>query len=106
MRTQNSIFSEGQRVPLEKQTPKLTEQMIRECQVKPVNMAGQIHEQKDAADIRDANPFFQAHNLHVEQNLMRAKAQVLYPPAIRYDKGDTVEPDNRGGMYFITENKK
>lgn len=91
-----SKLSEGQRVPLEKQTPKLTEQMIRQCQVLPAKLPEGIEEQRIKAMIESGNPFFRSHNIRVNQELCRAEAQLLHPPAIAYAQ-NRVEPDQQGG---------
>jgi hypothetical protein len=98
----NYAFSQGQRVPMDKQTPRLTEQMIRQCQVLPADLGGdqgQIAAQKEAAHLQSSNPFFRAHNVRVDSGtLMRAKANALYPPAIQFvPREDVVEPDRQGG---------
>jgi hypothetical protein len=88
---------EGQRVPIDKQTPNLTEQMIRQCQVLPVNLPEQIHKQKVAAKAQNENRFFRANGIKIESELIRSNAQLLHLPAIQYTNNDTVEPDqNRG----------
>jgi len=84
-------------VPIDKQTPKLTEQMIRQCQVLPIQLGPQIDQQRDKAMVQSGNPFFKQHGLRVDPNQMRTEAQVLFPPAIQYNPpNDRVEPDRTG----------
>jgi hypothetical protein len=92
-------FSDGQRLPLEKQTSALIEQMIRECQVLPCELAGQIEEQRAAAFVQNVNPYFKAANVRVNPALIKANAELLYPPAIEYARGDRVEPDKKGSEW-------
>uniref|UniRef100_A0A183C8T7 Piwi domain-containing protein n=1 Tax=Globodera pallida TaxID=36090 RepID=A0A183C8T7_GLOPA len=90
-----------QRVPLEKQTPKLTEQMIRKCQVLPIDLPRGIKTQRDMGMIQSDNPFFHAHKVHVETNMMQAEAQHLYPPALAFSApNEQIEPNARGVMDF------
>jgi hypothetical protein len=88
---------QGQRVPIDKQTPNLTEQMIRQCQVLPVNLPEQIHKQKVAAMIQNENPFFRSNGVKIESELICTDAQLLHLPAIQYTNNDTVEPDSNRG---------
>ncbi|KAL3122918.1 hypothetical protein niasHT_010318 [Heterodera trifolii] len=92
---------DGQRVPLDKQTPKLAEQMIKKCQVLPVDLPRGIETQRDKGMIQNANPFFRAHEIRVETNMMQAEAQLLYPPAICFSApNEKIEPNNRGVLDF------
>ena len=88
---------QGQRVSIDKQTPNMTEQMIRQCQVLPCNLPEQINKQQVAAMAQNANPFFRSNGVKIEPELVRAEAQLLHLPAIEYTNNDKVEPDpNRG----------
>ncbi|KAL3102238.1 hypothetical protein niasHS_003647 [Heterodera schachtii] len=92
---------DGQRVPLDKQTPKLTEQMIRKCQVLPIDLPRGIEAQRDKGMIQNNNPFFRAHEVRVEPNMMQAEAQHLYPPALGFSaQNEQIEPNNRGVLDF------
>ncbi|KAL3088023.1 hypothetical protein niasHS_009309 [Heterodera schachtii] len=94
----------GQRVPLDKQTPKLTEQMIKKCQVLPIDVPRGIDIQRDKAMIQNANPFFHAHSVRVETKMMQAEAQQLFPPALAFaasnEQIEKIEPTNRGVLDF------
>jgi hypothetical protein len=95
---------EGQRVPIEKQTPKLVENMIRQCQVLPANLPDQIKKQQVQAMAQNANPFFQRQGVKIETELIRSKAQQLHLPAIEYANQDKVEPEpNRGCEFSNTQ---
>uniref|UniRef100_A0A914H5X1 Piwi domain-containing protein n=1 Tax=Globodera rostochiensis TaxID=31243 RepID=A0A914H5X1_GLORO len=88
---------DGQRVTLDKQTPKLTDQMIRKCQVLPIDLPRGIEKQRDIGMIQNANPFFHAHGVRVETNMMQAEAQHLYPPALAFSApNEQIEPNSRG----------
>uniref|UniRef100_A0A914I7V1 Piwi domain-containing protein n=1 Tax=Globodera rostochiensis TaxID=31243 RepID=A0A914I7V1_GLORO len=92
---------DGQRVTLDKQTPKLTEQMIRKCQVLPFELPRGIEAQRDMGMIQNANPFFRAHEIRVETNMMQAEAQHLYPPALAFAApNEQLEPNARGVLDF------
>jgi hypothetical protein len=98
---------EGQRVPIDKQTPNMTEQMIRQCQVLPANLPEEIHRQQVHAMAQSANPFFRAHGVRIESDLIRADAQLLHLPAIEYGNNDKVEPEpNRGCELLEGEEKE
>jgi hypothetical protein len=74
--------------------------MIRECQVLPSDLGGQIKEQREAAFVHNDNPFFKANNVEVGTKLVSAKADLLYPPAIQYgSRGDCVEPNEEGSEW-------
>ncbi|KAL7080707.1 hypothetical protein ACQ4LE_000492 [Meloidogyne hapla] len=88
---------QGQRVPIDKQTPKLTEQMIKQCQVMPFAMQEQITIQRDAGMLQNMNPYFQAHNVRIDPNLSKTEASMLFPPAIQYNP-DRVEPTQSGAI--------
>lgn len=44
------------------------------------------------AFIRSGNPYFKAHGVSVEDELITQKADILYPPALKYNKEGT-DPD-------------
>lgn len=95
-----SYFRQGQRIPIEKQTPNLTEQMIRNCQILPENVEAQINEQRDKAMVQSGNPYFRSFGVRMQEtNLIKTDAAMLFPPAIQYEPArDIVEPDARGGV--------
>lgn len=100
------IFRQGQRVPIDKQTPKLTEQMIRQCQVLPAAMQEQITIQRDQGMLQNMNSYFTAHNVRIDPHLCKTEASMLFPPAIQYNP-DRVEPSQNGGfenIFFILDN--
>ena len=80
--------------------------MIRECQVFPINLPAQIEEQRNASFVQSINPFFKAQRVQVNAEQMKARSELLFPPAIQYNpRGEIVEPDQRGGglqfqLYF------
>lgn len=87
-------------MPIDKQTPKLTEQMIKQCQVMPFALAEQITIQRDSAMLQNMNPYFTAHNVRIDPNLSKTEASMLFPPAIQYNpSNDRVEPNQSGGFY-------
>uniref|UniRef100_A0A915NCN5 Uncharacterized protein n=1 Tax=Meloidogyne javanica TaxID=6303 RepID=A0A915NCN5_MELJA len=88
---------QGQRVPIDKQTPKLTEQMIRQCQVLPAAMQEQITIQRDQGMLQNMNSYFTAHNVRIDPHLCKTEASMLYPPAIQYNP-DRVEPSQNGAL--------
>ncbi|KAH7722413.1 NRDE-3 protein [Aphelenchoides avenae] len=51
---------DGQRVPLEKQTPSLMEQMILQCQSMPRDFKNLMEDQREKASITSRNPYFRA----------------------------------------------
>jgi hypothetical protein len=75
--------------------------MIRQCQLLPVNLPDQIKEERKAANVINTNPYLQAQKVQINEELMKAKAEVLFPPAIQYNGRDCVEPDPRGCMVFL-----
>jgi hypothetical protein len=78
--------------------------MIRECQVLPINLPDKIKEGRDAAAVINTNPFLQAHRVEVREELMRARAKMLFPPAIQYNpRQECVEPNQQGGRPFNFE---
>ncbi|KAL7076620.1 hypothetical protein ACQ4LE_004120 [Meloidogyne hapla] len=89
---------QGQRVPIEKQTPQLTEQMIRNCQIIPSQLPKEIEEQRRGAEISSTDNYFRAHNIKFDSRMVVQQANVLFPPAIQYNKRDVVEPDQRGKL--------
>jgi hypothetical protein len=91
---------EGQRVSIDKQTPNMTEQMIRQCQVLPFNLPEQINRQQVAAMAQNANPFFRSHGVKIEAELIRSDAQLLHLPALEYSNNDKVEPEPNRGCEF------
>lgn len=51
---------DGQRVSIQKQTPALVEQMIRQCQALPRDFQQRNEEQRSKAFIAAGNPYFKA----------------------------------------------
>jgi hypothetical protein len=88
---------QGQRVPIDKQTPTMTEQMLRQCQVLPADLPEHINKHQVAMMAQNANPFFRAHGIRIESELIRTDAQRLHLPAIEYGNNDKVEPEPNGG---------
>jgi hypothetical protein len=96
---------EGQRVPIDKQTPNMTEQMIRQGEVLPCNLPEQINKQRVAA-IAQNNPYFRAYGVRIEPELVRSDAQLLHLPALEYTNNDKVEPEPNRGCEFGLEGIK
>src|SRR5690349_20636661 len=76
----------GQRVTIDKQTPQHVDLMIRQCQTLPHEFVALNSEARENAVIANSNPYFRAHNVRVETDLMRARADLLWPPAITYSQ--------------------
>uniref|UniRef100_A0A915CQY4 PAZ domain-containing protein n=1 Tax=Ditylenchus dipsaci TaxID=166011 RepID=A0A915CQY4_9BILA len=77
------------------QTPQLVEQMIRNCQALPKDFRRNNMTQVQHAHLQN-NPYFQSHNIRMAGDLIVAKANVLFPPAIAYDQNQRDEPDANG----------
>uniref|UniRef100_A0A915E2V3 Uncharacterized protein n=1 Tax=Ditylenchus dipsaci TaxID=166011 RepID=A0A915E2V3_9BILA len=90
----------GQRVSINQQTPQLTEQMIRNCQALPRDFVANNKKQQENAFLTNGNPYFRSHGVRVETELTTADAEVLFPPAIVYDRNQREEPDQRGNMQW------
>ncbi|KAI1719931.1 piwi domain-containing protein [Ditylenchus destructor] len=92
----------GQRVNFDQQTPVLVEQMIRNCQALPAQFTVLNQKQKNNAFIASANPFFKAHNVRVDSDIITASGQVLHPPAIIYEANgrDREQADQSGNMQW------
>ncbi|KAH7725804.1 piwi domain-containing protein [Aphelenchoides avenae] len=84
---------DGQRVSIQKQTPALTEQMIRQCQALPKVFKELNEKQRAQAFIASGNPYFKAHGVRASTEMLCAQAEILFPPALLYDGGkDREEP--------------
>ncbi|KAH7689685.1 NRDE-3 protein, partial [Aphelenchoides avenae] len=91
-------IEDGQRVPLQKQSGALTEQMIRQCQALPKSFRDLNEQQRDKASITSGNPYFKAHGVRPESQMLRAQAEVLFPPALVYGR-DREEPQGANLMW-------
>jgi hypothetical protein len=81
----------------QRQIPALTEQMIRQSQVRPADVPAQIVEQRDVAHCQSSNPFFKSYEVKVSPDQIKAQANLLFPPAIQYaPRQECVQPDQRG----------
>ncbi|KAH7702925.1 NRDE-3 protein, partial [Aphelenchoides avenae] len=84
---------DGQRVSIQKQTPALTEQMIRQCQALPRDFKKLNEEQRSKAFVAGGNPYFKAHGIRPDTEMQKAQAQLLFPPALVYANNDREEPN-------------
>ncbi|XGW19627.1 hypothetical protein V3C99_003458 [Haemonchus contortus] len=90
----------GQRVTTEKQTPQMSESMIRECQLPPVQMRKHVEEQISAAGLNNDNPYFVEWGVKISTRPMRAVARRFHPPAINYGGSMKVQPNHLGDMQW------
>ncbi|VDO50564.1 unnamed protein product [Haemonchus placei] len=90
----------GQRVTTEKQTPQMSESMIRECQLPPVQMRKHVEEQISAAGLNNDNPYFVEWGVKISTRPMRAVARRFHPPAITYGGSMKVQPNHLGDMQW------
>ncbi|KAH7727256.1 piwi domain-containing protein [Aphelenchoides avenae] len=98
---------DGQRVPLQKQSGSLTEQMIRQCQALPKAFKELNEQQRSKAFISSGNPYFKAHGVRPESDMLRAQADILFPPALVYDNGrDREEPQGANLMWKLGPQRK
>uniref|UniRef100_A0A914CJI1 Uncharacterized protein n=1 Tax=Acrobeloides nanus TaxID=290746 RepID=A0A914CJI1_9BILA len=81
------VLEEGQRVPLSKMTPKLTEQMIRNCQARPSQFPRDLEQQRANAMIQSGAPNFRAFDIRIDTEIRKANAEIMFPPAIGYSNG-------------------
>ncbi|KAI1727543.1 piwi domain-containing protein [Ditylenchus destructor] len=97
----------GQRVNFDQQTPVLVEQMIRNCQALPAQFKLLNEKQKNNAFITSGNPFFRAHNVRVDSDILMASGQVLHPPAITYEGNDRDQADPSGNLQWkLPQNRR
>ncbi|KAK5982839.1 hypothetical protein GCK32_014076 [Trichostrongylus colubriformis] len=90
----------GQRVTTEKQTSQMSESMIRECQLPPLQMKKHIDEQIKSAALTNENPYLEEWGVKIYNRTMRSVAQRLYPPAIIYGGSMKVQPNHHGEMQW------
>lgn len=90
----------GQRVTTEKQTPQISESMIKECQLPPIQMKKHIDEQMVAAMLCNDNPFLKEWGIKISSRPMRAVARRFHPPAISYGGGFKVQSNHYGDLQW------
>ncbi|VDL85775.1 unnamed protein product [Nippostrongylus brasiliensis] len=90
----------GQRVTTEKQTPQMSETMIRECQLPPLQMKNHIENQIVTAVLTNENPFLKAWGIRISTRPIQAAARRFYPPAINYAGNMKVQPAHHGDLQW------
>lgn len=90
---------DGQRIPRQKMTPSLTEQMIRNCQMLPSKYVQEMENQRRNAFLTSGAPQFRAFGIRVDSDIRKVGGDVLFPPAIQYG-GERVELPARDKVGF------
>ncbi|KAK6727815.1 hypothetical protein RB195_005470 [Necator americanus] len=90
----------GQRVTTEKQTPQISETMIKECQLPPLAMKKHVDEILDGACLENNSQYIHEWGIKISSRPMRALAKRFFPPAISYGGSMNVQPNHHGDLQW------
>lgn len=68
--------------------------MIRNCQSRPKQFKENTNNQKNDGFLSNSNPYIKAFKVNISNELDKAEASILHPPAIKYNEQTNYEINN------------